>query len=172
MLDIEQPNPGPGNGVLLNLSAVGHWETNVDNAADYNFYFNNVLKAYIQDTDGSYTQTSDRRLKHDIQPMGDVLSRVMQLEPSAYRYTDADPDARRSYGLIAQDVLPLFPELVSEKDGFLGIAYGPVSIIAIQAIREQQVMIDQQQEAIERLQGQVEELREVVAEMRRAKAEH
>ena len=165
MLDIEQPNQGPGNGVLLNLATIGHWETSVDNAADYNFYFNNVLKAYIRDTDGAYVQVSDRRLKSDIRPVSNVLDDVMKLQPATYRYKDSDDTAPRSYGLIAQDVLPLFPELVSEKNGYHGLAYGPVSVIAIRAIQEQQVIIDAQQHAIHQLQEQVAQLTEVVKQL-------
>jgi hypothetical protein len=47
MLDIEQPNSGIGNGILLNLQGVGHWETMVSNNGAYNFHFNNNLRAYL-----------------------------------------------------------------------------------------------------------------------------
>jgi endosialidase-like protein/trimeric autotransporter adhesin len=136
MLDIEQPNQGPGNGVLLNLAGIGHWETGVDNVADYNFYFNNVLKAYILDTDGSYMSTSDRRLKTNIQRMKPVLSRVRLLEPSTYQFIANSTDSPLSIGFIAQDVNGLFPEVVSSKNGYLGINYSGFAVIAIQAIKE------------------------------------
>ena len=115
MLDIEQPNQGPGNGVLLNLSGYGHWETSVDNAADYNFYFNNTLKAYILDTDGSYHTSSDRRLKKNIQPLQPTLNKVLQLKPTTYRFRDAAENSPLSYGFIAQEVEGIFPDFVSEE---------------------------------------------------------
>ncbi len=158
MLDIEQPNPGPGNGVLLNLAGVGHWETGVDNAADYNLYFNNVLKAYILDTDGTYIKTSDLRLKTQISPITGVLPKVLTLQAKRYQFKDARPGAGFSTGFIAQEVEPLFPDLVQEKEGIKGIDYAGFSVIAIQAIREQQQMIDQQAQQIEALQRDVKVL--------------
>lgn len=160
MLDIEQPNQGPGNGVLLNLAGIGHWETGVDNSADYNFYFNNSLKSYILDTDGSYHNASDRRLKQNIRELPQVLHNVLQLNPSLYHFKDASPGAPVSIGFIAQEVEPLFPYLVSVKNGFLGLNYSGFSVLAIQAIQDQQAIIDQQTELINALYSELRNIQD------------
>ena len=157
MLDIEQPNSGIGNGVLMNLAGYGHWETSVDAASDYNFYYNNALKAYIQDTDGAYVQYSDRRLKEKIHPVGAVLSKLLQLKPSLYNYKDA-PDAEPSIGFIAQDVRPVFPQIVSEKDGYLGINYQGFAALTVKGIQELA-------EENASLKQEVEELKQLVHEL-------
>lgn len=45
-----------------------HWDNYVDNAKDYNFRFNNTLKAYIDDADGTYYIVSDQRMKQNDAP--------------------------------------------------------------------------------------------------------
>jgi trimeric autotransporter adhesin len=49
-----------------------------------------------------------------------------------------------SYGFIAQEVEKLFPAFVTTKgaDGMKAIAYQNFSVVAIQAIKEQQVIIE------------------------------
>lgn len=166
MLDIEQPNPGVGNGVLLNLAGIGHWETSVDNARDYNFYFNNILKGYIRDDTGDYIVSSDRRLKEDIEPIENVLPKLLQLTPSAYRFINTQATSK-SYGFIAQEVQPLFPNLVTEKNGYLGMDYKGFSILAVKAIQELsaqneliQNQLNAQQELLEQLQKEIELLKQ------------
>jgi len=142
----------------MNLAGHGHWETVVDNANDYNFYYNNALKAYIQDTDGAYIQFSDRRLKQAIKSVPSVLIKLLQLTPSTYVYNDA-PDATRTIGFIAQDVQPLFPALVSEKNGYLGVNYQGFSVLAVKGIQELA-----EENAV--LRKEIHELRQVVTELK------
>ena len=105
---------------------------------------------------------SDRRLKTDIQPLNDTLSKLRQLNgvyytlktsPRSYHSissTDSisgsgssvsDVD-QRHIGLIAQEVASVFPELVQtythSTDGqqYLGVAYPELVPVAIEAIKE------------------------------------
>jgi hypothetical protein len=55
---------------------------------------------------------SDERLKENIQPIEDALSKVGQLRGMTFTYT---PDGKESAGLIAQDVEKVLPSAVSEK---------------------------------------------------------
>ena len=60
------------------------------------------------------TVSSSRRYKEDIQPMGDVSDRLMNLRPVTFRYKEADESGNKpvQYGLIAEDVDTAMPELV------------------------------------------------------------
>jgi len=147
------------DGIRLEYSGTSYWDTYVDAAQDYNFAYNGVLKSYIRDTDGSYIIASDKKLKKDIAAMSPVLERIKQLLPCQYRYRDNDPAGPKSIGLIAQEVEPLFPETVSEKEGLKAINYDAFAVIAIQAIKEQQVIIENQQ-------SQIDELRNMILEMK------
>ena len=64
--------------------------------------------------------SSSRRYKEDIQPMGDLTSRLMDLRPVTFRYKQADEAGNKpiQYGLIAEDVDTVMPELVvRDADG-------------------------------------------------------
>jgi hypothetical protein len=113
----------------------------------FNFQADRV--AYINTT-GAWTVDSDRRLKYDIKPLQPVLDRVMQLKPVDYLYNEQKPTENKVIGFVAQEVKPLFPEIVvdSEEDK-LGITYGATGVIAIKAIQEQQKIIEEQKTEIE-----------------------
>jgi len=64
--------------------------------------------------------TSSRRYKEDIQPMAELSERLLKLRPVTFRYKAADADGNKSiqYGLIAEEVADVLPELVVfDKDG-------------------------------------------------------
>lgn len=59
------------------------------------------------------TSTSSRRYKTDIRDLGDASARMMQLHPVAFRYKpEIDPEGHTEYGLIAEDVAQVMPELI------------------------------------------------------------
>ena len=57
---------------------------------------------------------SSARYKKDIQPMSDRSNRLWQLRPVTFRYKQ-DP-SQRQYGLIAEQVAKVYPELVVRGD--------------------------------------------------------
>jgi hypothetical protein len=63
------------------------------------------------------TVSSSRRVKRDIVDMGDTTETLMSLRPVQFRYTAHGPDAPLQYGLIAEEVAEVAPELVAHKAG-------------------------------------------------------
>jgi Chaperone of endosialidase len=59
---------------------------------------------------------SSARYKHDIHDMDAASSNLMKLRPVTFRYKQ-DPQGERQYGLIAEEVAQVYPELVSYADG-------------------------------------------------------
>jgi hypothetical protein len=57
-------------------------------------------------------QASSIRYKRDIQPMGAHSRRLLQLRPVIFRYKQ-DAQGERQYGLIAEEVAKVYPELVT-----------------------------------------------------------
>jgi hypothetical protein len=97
--------------------------------------------------------TSDCRLKTGIQPISNALSIVTQLQGVCYCGCD-DERCEINLGLIAQDVEKILPEIVahsvpSEKDfkygicdDKLGLKYDKLTAVLIEAIKEQQIQIN------------------------------
>ena len=72
----------------------------------------------LVDTDGQLgTISSSRRFKQDIADLGDVGLKLHQLRPVQFRYTSASTDAPGplQYGLIAEEVHEVLPELVARS---------------------------------------------------------
>ncbi|HUP23976.1 MAG TPA: tail fiber domain-containing protein [Thermoanaerobaculia bacterium] len=61
------------------------------------------------------TVLSTRRVKQDVEDLGPLVARLLELRPVAFRYREdaaAKPDGPRQFGLIAEEVAEVFPELV------------------------------------------------------------
>ena len=61
---------------------------------------------------GTYTATSDKRLKENIRDLGDTLSLIRKLRPVRYHHK-RDKDKKERIGFIAQEMKDVFPEVVS-----------------------------------------------------------
>ncbi|MCB0642865.1 MAG: tail fiber domain-containing protein [Phaeodactylibacter sp.] len=143
------------------------WEFYVSGGNLY-LYANGDYKGYFDETNGNYVPGSDRRLKSDIQPLSPVLDQVMQLKPSSYRFKSASyGEGEHSIGFIAQEVQDVFPNLVGQpgdaedsRTPYLSVNYTGFSVVAIQAIQEQQALIEALRAELEVLKMEVEGLKE------------
>jgi hypothetical protein len=134
------------------------WEIWTDFYNDFNWSYNGAILSFIEDEDGMFYVYSDERLKSDIRPYGSVLENVVQLTPSTYRYNRASPSSPRALGVIAQEIEPLFPELVSQKAGGMkAVNYSGLSVVAIKAIQELYALVEAQQAEIAQLREIVED---------------
>jgi hypothetical protein len=109
-------------------------------------------KAFIDRTSGAYFTLSDLRAKKDIEQAASVLEKVMQLEVKKYHFLENKTTDKKHYGMIAQDVEKIFPEIVSHKVGkdrdLYAVNYSAYGVLAIKAIQEQQQKIEQQEQKI------------------------
>lgn len=95
-----------------------------------------------------YTNTavnccSDKRYKENIDDLLYSKAEVLKLRPVTYNLID-DKDKATQFGLIAQEVKKIIPEVVHgcEDDGMLSITYESLIPVLINAIKEQQKEID------------------------------
>ena len=90
---------------------------------------------------------SDRNLKHNIKPLSDTLNKILKLNPISFKYNkELDMGDKIHFGLIGQDVKPLFPEIVKQRPGdekHLSISYIEIIPLLIKAIQELKYEIDQ-----------------------------
>jgi trimeric autotransporter adhesin len=103
---------------------------------------------YLLKINGSLVFASDERLKEDIEPLKSSLDKVMRLKPVSYESAEDDGTAS-SIGLIAQDVETVIPELVlTYGKGYKALSYDRLAPVLVEAIKEQQTMINEQKDAL------------------------
>ena len=79
-----------------------------------------TLTTVLVDTNGQLgTITSSRRFKEDIQDMDDASSGLLRLRPVTFRYQQPYADGSKpiDYGLIAEEVAEVYPDLVVKGAG-------------------------------------------------------
>ncbi len=130
---------------------------------DFHYGASGAFKAYVRQTDGAWVQSSDIRLKEQIKPVESVLEKVSQLKISRYFYKTDTLHANQQMGLIAQEVLPLFPEFVTQNGQYYGINYGGLSVVAIKAIQELKEENAALKDSVKKLQLLVEKMLEAKA---------
>jgi hypothetical protein len=122
--------------------------------------FNNVLsgasaRPLSLTSNGTLTgSTSDQRLKKNIVTIPQALEKVLALRGVTFNWKDSS-DPKKMMGMIAQEVKQVVPELVfqNESDGYYGINYGETTGLLVEAIKEQQKMIQEITKAVAK-QGQ------------------
>lgn len=90
---------------------------------------------------GNVTAYSDARIKDNIEPIYFAMSKIIQL--NGYTFDRTDVDVPRQTGVIAQEVLNVLPEAVTEhEDGKLSVAYGNMVGLLIEGIKELSEKVD------------------------------
>lgn len=97
----------------------------------------------------AYDVVSDERLKKDIHGLQDALAKVQKVEGVSYGFKDdttaqnqssqiakAQADQQTHYGFLAQNIQQLFPELVTEDEGYLAVNYQGMIPVLVEAIKE------------------------------------
>jgi|GEM_PF-1407655 len=107
---------------------------------------------------GSWSNSSDRRLKKNIADMEGVLDRLLKLRGVTYEYID--PEAIRELpgtrlGMIAQEVEEVFPDWVHTADGYKRLTYRGFEALTVEALRE---LRQEKDDEIAELQEQLDAL--------------
>jgi hypothetical protein len=95
-------------------------------------------------SDGTLTTaTSDIRLKENIYTLDNSLNKVLQLRGVNFTWK-SEPQMGTRIGFIAQEVEKIIPELVftNDVDGYKGVNYAEMTAVLVEAIKEQQILIE------------------------------
>ena len=125
-----------------------------------------------------WVNTSDIRLKANLKEIESAKEKVKSIKGYTYfKRNNLDEDEYSFYseeaGVIAQDVQTVLPEAVYKisDSEYLGVSYGGVTALLVNAINE---MIDDSDKQNKTIQAQLEEIKELkneIAEMKAAIAE-
>jgi hypothetical protein len=155
-----------GVGVYgISTSSIGVWGGNLSGTA-FAMESQGGLGAYKNVGGNTWATPSDERLKKDIRPFTDGLDVILKIEPKRYYYNGlakTNP-LQEEFGIIAQDMQKIAPYTVSKhmldmnKSGeeappkmeeMLVYNSGALTYVTINAIKEQQSMIEKQSSLIE-----------------------
>ena len=115
------------------------------------------------------TISSSRRFKEDIRDMGDATDRLLQLRAVLFRYKQevAGNDRPMQFGLIAEEVAKIFPELVVfDKEGKpYTVRYHILSSMLLNDLQKQHARVEAQEALAEAQTREFEALRREVEEL-------
>jgi len=102
------------------------------------------------------TTSSSRRFKFDIAEMSSASDKLMNLRPVTFRYLAHGENAPLQYGLIAEEVAEVYPEMVARnKDGEVEtIMYQFLAPMLLNEVQKQHRQIEEQQKIIDALLAQ------------------
>jgi hypothetical protein len=93
---------------------------------------------------GNVTAYSDVRLKDNIRVIDNALNKLKEIRGVYFTRKDQDDKSKVHTGVIAQEVELVLPEVVSEdNEGKKNVAYGNMVGLLIEAIKEQQLQIEE-----------------------------
>ncbi|MCH8904367.1 MAG: tail fiber domain-containing protein, partial [Bacteroidetes bacterium] len=136
------------------------------NNPSYDFHVNGKMKS-----DG-YTETSDRRLKKEIHTLENALDKVMALRGVSYywrvdEFKDRNLDSRLQMGVIAQEIEEILPNVVdTDKEGYKSVQYTQLVPLLIEAMQEQQAIIDQQNILLQSNAGSISSMKQDIENLR------
>lgn len=105
--------------------------------------------------------SSSLRYKKDLLPFGSGLDLINKLRPMSFTWKDG---GMRDVGFGAEDVAKVEPLFVTynQKGEIEGVKYDRLSVLFVNAIKEQQSQIETQQKQIEHQQAEIDALKALV----------
>jgi len=114
---------------------------------------------------GSWNTTSDARLKKNIKTIESPLSKLLKLRGVSYEWLDETKPGKQ-IGFIAQETLEVLPEVVTgTEQTTYSMQYAPITALLVEAIKEQQKLIEELQNKNSKLEEKVKEIDNLKAEL-------
>jgi hypothetical protein len=110
---------------------------------------------------------SSARYKQDIAPMGSRSDKMLELRPVTFAYKD-DAQAITHYGLIAEEVATVYPDLVTRTASgeVQTVKYQELIPMLLNELQRQRQALQGQQQALQLQQQELAELRALVGQSR------
>ena len=80
-----------------------------------------------------FNSTSDQTLKINIEKLNNSIEILRQINPVSFNWKD---NGEKSYGVIAQELEKILPELVRDNNGTKTVSYIPLIALLIDAVLE------------------------------------
>ncbi len=118
---------------------------------------------------------SSRQYKHDIQPMDKSSETLYQLKPVTFKF-NSDVKGSTQYGLIAEDVAQVDPQLVVRKNGeTVTVRYEQINSMLLNEFLKEHKKVEEQQASISQLKSEMQtmvaQLKEQAAQIQKVSAQ-
>jgi len=175
-------NAGSGVSTADDVICIGAAGADVSHSCYIGNIFNQSSPsglAVFVNSDGKLgTIMSSRRFKEDIKPMDKASEAILALQPVAFRYKkDFDPTGTAQFGLVAEDVAKVNPDLVvRDKEGKpYSVRYDQVNAMLLNEFLKERKKDENQKETIAQLKSDATkqeaatiELKSTVAQQQKA----
>src|SRR5947209_7295539 len=104
------------------------------------------------------TTTSSARFKENIKPMDKASEAILALQPVTFRYKhDLDPNGIPQFGLVAEEVEKVNPDLVARNDEgkIISVRYEAVNAMLLNEFLKEHRKAEEQQATITRLESKI-----------------
>lgn len=94
----------------------------------------------------SYSNSSDIRLKKNVEELEGAMAMVKELKPVSFHWkkSTGNPADKTNYGFIAQDIEKIDPNLVrTDEEGYKSVVYQEIIPILLQAAKELNEKLDE-----------------------------
>ena len=129
-----------GTGAQLSIDRTGPGYAINTTAGNGQVLFTDVYAA-------NYNQSSDKKLKKNIKPLENSLSKIIKLDGVNFEWKNEPKKIQ--HGFIAQEVQKIIPELIVESpkdkkgENTLHLNYMGIIPILVEALKDQQKQIDE-----------------------------
>jgi hypothetical protein len=160
--NIEIGNPGTaGEADVIRIGSVGtqqlFYAAGIDGVS-----ISEGVPVYINSVGQMGTANSSIRYKEDVHDMADASNKLFQLRPVTYRYKQAYADGSKpiDYGLIAEEVAQVYPDMVARTaDGQIQtVQYQKLTPMLLNEVQKQHRQLETQQHAINALEQRLSTL--------------
>jgi hypothetical protein len=162
-------NPGSSDdGVTYSVIRIGQLQrqTFIAGIRDATTGNADALPVVIDSNGQLGTVNSSGRFKEDIQDMAEASSGLLRLRPVTYRYKKPYADGSKpiDYGLIAEEVANVFPDLVVKgADGLVQtVQYQKLTPMLLNELQKQNQIIQLQQEQVQKLESRLAALESAI----------
>jgi hypothetical protein len=162
----------PADDKVIRIGRLGHTRTFI--AGIFGFTADGGIPVLVNNDGQLGTVSSSRRVKNDIRGMDEASAGLGKLRPVVFRYKAELANGPRllEYGLIAEEVAEIYPELVvrGTDDQPAGVKYHVLPAMLLNEFQRQQRQLESQAARLEAQRRELEELRAQVRALIGARA--
>ncbi|MEO1261228.1 MAG: tail fiber domain-containing protein [Bacteroidota bacterium] len=167
---LESGTSFPGATTFVVKGATGRVGINCSNPSS-ELHVSGTISTTAAMVDVSIACSSDKRFKKNISPLQNSLEKVLNIQGVNYDWrVDEFPQKNfnedQQIGFIAQELEEILPLVVmTDKEGYKSVDYSRLTPVLVEAVKEQQQIIDAQQTEINELKSQVASLEDLKAQV-------